>query len=539
MISEETTSRSNLLKVYSEFASILIALIGILILIGWTFNIQILLTPGSGFSAIKSNTGLAFLLIGFSLWFVQTKRINIHNQRIAQTLAFIVMMIGFLTLMEYIFNLNFGIDQILFKEAVGALNTSSPNRMALTTAINFILAGISILIWNIKTPRIYRPTQILAIIGGFISLIGFLAYIYNVSLLYHIPQFTAISIYATFAFILLFTAILFSRPDTGIMSIINADQISGVLLRRLLPLIIIMPIIFGLILNYGANIGLYSGQLGNILFLFSIIIFLSIIVWITTLSIKKIDDDRRSVEMECQTSLEEKVSDRTKELEQSNKDLKRFAHVAAHDLREPLRMISSFLQLLERKYEDKLDNEANEFIEFAVTGAQRLDFMINDLLEYSRIVNKKREFSNVNINKVLEQTILNLKSSIDVNNAEITYYQLPTIVGDDRLMVLLFQNLISNSIKYRGEEIPKINISAVKESNQDLFTIEDNGIGMSTEHLGRIFTIFQRLHTKDEYEGTGIGLAIVQKIIHQHGGRIWVESEPGKGSTFSFTIPKR
>jgi light-regulated signal transduction histidine kinase (bacteriophytochrome) len=146
-------------------------------------------------------------------------------------------------------------------------------------------------------------------------------------------------------------------------------------------------------LNYGASIGLYSEQLGAILFLFSIIIFLSIIVWITTLSIKKIDDDRRSLEMEYQTSLEEKVSDRTKELEQSNKDLQQFAYVAAHDLREPLRMISSFLQLLERKYDDKLDDEANEFIEFAVTGAQRLDFMINDLLEYSRVVNKKREFS--------------------------------------------------------------------------------------------------------------------------------------------------
>ncbi len=538
MVYELTTSRSNLLKGYSEFVSILIALIGILILIGWTFNIQILLTPGSGFSTIKSNTGLAFLLIGLSLWFVQTKRINMHNQRVAQILAFIVLMIGILTLMEYIFNLNFGIDQILFKETIGALNTSAPNRMALTTTINFILAGISILLWNIKTPRVYRPTQILAIIGGFISLIGFLAYIYNVSLLYHIPQFTAISIYATFTFILLFTAILFSHPDTGIMSIINTNQISGVLSRRLLPLIIIIPIILGLILNYGANIGLYTEQLGDILFLFSIIIFLSLIVWITTLSIKKIDDDRKSLEIEYHTSLEEKVRDRTKELEQSNKDLQQFAYVAAHDLREPLRMISSFLQLLERKYDDKLDNEANEFIEFAVTGAQRLDFMINDLLEYSRVVNKKREFSNVSINNVLEQTILNLKSSIDFNNAEITYNQLPTIVGDDQLMILLFQNLISNSIKYRGEEIPKINISAVKEFNQYLFTVKDNGIGMSTEHLGRIFTIFQQLHNKDEYEGTGIGLAIVQKIVHQHGGGIWVDSELGKGSTFYFTIPK-
>ncbi len=530
-------SRSNLLKGISEFLSILIAFIGVLILIGWLFNISILLHPGSGFSTIKTNTGLAFLLIGISIWFIQTKRINFHNQQIAQILACVVLIIGFLTLLEYIFNLNLGIDQILFKEAFGALNTSAPNRMALTTVINFILAGICILLWNVKTPSFYKPTQIFAILGWFISLIGFLAYIYNVSLFYHIPQFTAISIYATFTFILLFTAILLARPDTGIMSIINSNNISGILARRLLPLIIILPIIFGLISRYGANIGLYNDQLADILFLFFIIIFLTIIVWITIISIKKIEDDRRSLEIEYQESLEQKVRDRTKELEQSNKDLQQFAYVASHDLREPLRMITSFLQLLERRYKDKLDNDANEFIEFAVNGSKRLDYMINDLLEYSRVANTKREFNNVNVNKVIEQTILNLKSAIDDSNAEITYDSLPTLLGDEQLMILLFQNLISNSIKYRREEIPKINISATKEKDQYLFKVKDNGIGMSKEYLEKIFTIFQRLHTKDEYEGTGIGLAIAQKIVHQHAGEIWAESELGKGTTFHFTLP--
>ena len=302
-------SRSNLLKGISEFLSILISFVGLLILIGWTFNIPILLHPGSGFSTIKSNTGLAFLLIGISIWFIQTKRIKFHNQRIAQILAFIVLIIGFLTLIEYIFNLNIGIDQILFKEAVGALNTSAPNRMALTTVINFILAGICILLWNVKTPNVYRPTQMLAIIGMFISLIGFLAYIYNVSLFYHIPQFTAISIYATINFILLFTAILLARPDTGIMSIINSNNIAGILARRLLPLIIILPIILGLISRYGANIGFYNEQLADIIFLFFILIFLTIIVWITIIYVKKIDDNRKSLEIEYQVSLEKKVQE--------------------------------------------------------------------------------------------------------------------------------------------------------------------------------------------------------------------------------------
>jgi light-regulated signal transduction histidine kinase (bacteriophytochrome) len=200
-------------------------------------------------------------------------------------------------------------------------------------------------------------------------------------------------------------------------------------------------------------------------------------------------------------------------------------------------MITSFLQLLERRYQDQLDADANEFIGYAVDGAKRLDAMIQDILIYSKIANKERKLTYVNINNVLEQTYLNLKTSIDENDAQITIDHLPTLKVDEQLMVQLFQNLISNAIKYRGDESPKIHISAKKEGIQWLFSVKDNGIGISGKHLEKIFTIFQRLHTNEEYEGTGIGLAIVQKIVHQHNGDIWVESELGKGSTFYFTIP--
>ncbi len=250
--------------------------------------------------------------------------------------------------------------------------------------------------------------------------------------------------------------------------------------------------------------------------------------------------ERNKIEIELQKSqenLEEKVKERTKALEQSNKELKQFAYIASHDLKEPLRMITSFLQLLERRYTDKLDQDANEFIGFAVEGAKRLNEMINDLLEFSKVTRKKIDCSKVDINKVLEQTKMNLKYAIDTENAKINYNILPTIYGDEILIELLFRNIISNAIKYHSNETPKIDIMDTKQSNQHLFAIKDNGIGMSPEHLERIFTIFQRLHTKDEYEGTGIGLAIAQKIVIQHGGKIWAESELGKGTTFYFTLP--
>jgi len=261
---------------------------------------------------------------------------------------------------------------------------------------------------------------------------------------------------------------------------------------------------------------------------------------ISFLEINNDISEQKIAEMELkiyQENLEEKVVERTKALELSNNELQQFAYVASHDLREPLRMITSFLELLEKQYNHKLDEKGKELIGFAVNGAKRLDSMIIDLLEYSRVVNKEREFNNVNFNNVLEQTKLNLKSSIDDTNAVVTYNSLPTLFGDEQLMVQLFQNIISNSIKYQSKETPKIEISAIKESNRYLFKVEDNGIGMSNKNLKRIFTIFQRLHTKEEYEGTGIGLAIVKKIVHQHDGHIWVKSILGEGTTLYFTIP--
>ncbi|MFZ0442840.1 MAG: ATP-binding protein [Methanobacterium sp.] len=235
--------------------------------------------------------------------------------------------------------------------------------------------------------------------------------------------------------------------------------------------------------------------------------------------------------------IEDQVKLRTEELAKSNADLKQFAYIASHDLREPLRMITNFLQLLDRRYKDRLDEDADEFIGFAVDGAKRLDSMIMDLLEYSRVANKEIHYTDVDLEVVLHQIMYSMDVLIKENNVQITYDALPTIKSDENLMVRLFQNLISNAIKYRSNETPKIHISSKKEDGNYVFGVKDNGIGINPKHLEQIFTIFKRLHTHQEYEGSGIGLSIAQKIVHQHGGEIWAESKPEEGSTFYFTLP--
>lgn len=229
---------------------------------------------------------------------------------------------------------------------------------------------------------------------------------------------------------------------------------------------------------------------------------------------------------------------REEELRRSNAELQQFAYVASHDLQEPLRMVINYLSLLERRNQGKLDLKSLEYIEFAIEGGERMRRLIDDLLEYSRVETKGVEFAQVDMNLVVETALSNLKATADEVNAEITAGPLPSIMADSSQMVQLIQNLVGNSLKFHSKEKPMIQISATQENKEWVFSVKDNGIGMNMEYADKIFQMFQRLHTKDQYPGTGVGLAISKKIVERHGGRIWVESEEGKGATFFFTIPK-
>lgn len=225
------------------------------------------------------------------------------------------------------------------------------------------------------------------------------------------------------------------------------------------------------------------------------------------------------------------------ELAQSNTELQQFAYVASHDLQEPLRMVASYVQLLARRYKGKLDDDADEFINFAVDGANRMKALIQDLLQYSRVNTKGHEFEPTDCEEVMKRTLENLQLLIEDSGAQITYDPLPTVTADRLQLVQLFQNLISNAIKFHGDNPPLVNVKSKLTDTGWLFSVQDNGIGIDSRYSDKIFDIFQRLHRNEQYKGTGIGLAVSKKIVERHGGKIWVESEPGKGSVFYFVIP--
>ncbi|QSW99137.1 sensor histidine kinase [Haloterrigena alkaliphila] len=246
-------------------------------------------------------------------------------------------------------------------------------------------------------------------------------------------------------------------------------------------------------------------------------------------------EERNETLRRTERQLEEAVD----QLRDSNEQLEQFAYAASHDLQEPLRMVTRYLELAESRYGDEFDEDFQEFIDFAVDGAERMSDMIDGLLEYSRVETQGDSFEDVDLDAVLDDVLADLQFKIEETDATITRESLPTIEGDGRQLQQLFQNLLSNAIDYSGEDPPRIHVSAAQDGEEWTVSVRDEGVGIDVEDSDRIFDIFQRLHSIEEHTGSGIGLALCKRIVERHGGEIWVDSDPGEGSTFSFTLSSR
>lgn len=507
-------------RVFSEFLSILIILFSVLFIIGWVFDILILVSPGADIPTINSNTAFSFLLIGFALLLTQEKRINKYRYPIAVALSVIVIIIGILNLSSYFFSpvsISFPLNEI-----EGAFQTPTPDRMSIVSILAVMLTSIALIIMDKEKNMEINVFQLLAIISGSLSFFVILGYLYQAGI-YLVQDVSAPSFYGASISVLASLAVLSSRPEKGIMKIFTNRRTSGFLARRLITTILIIPSTIGWIRLLGEQSGIYDAGFGVAITVFSTVIILLVI---TIYSLRSLD----------RTDLERIKSE--KALKLSKNELEQFAFITSHDLQEPLRSIVSYAQLLEMRYKGQLDEDADEFIEYMVTGSKRLKLMIQGLRYYSGIETKGGEFKEVDMNKNFENSMVNLEDAIDELNAEITHDPLPVINADPDQISSLFYNLADNALKFRKKDVrPKIHVSAIKSDDEYIFSVKDNGIGIEEEYFGRIFEVFKRLHAIGDYRGTGIGLAIVSRIIHRHGGDVWVESSLGKGSTFYFTIP--
>ncbi|OPX58313.1 MAG: nitrate/nitrite sensor protein NarQ [Methanobacterium sp. PtaB.Bin024] len=535
--------RISLLKSISQIIAIIVAIIGFLILFGWAFNIPMFKSPGPAFSTVKSNVGLAFIAIGISLWIFQIQRENKWVHIIAQIFSVLAIILGCAIMLEYFFNLNLGIDQMMFREAKGALLTYTPNRMAFTAALNISLLGLALLSMDQKTKGGYRVSQALAIISGFLSLLSLLGYVYGVQLLYYIPNYTSISIYAAFTFFLMAVAVLFAQPDKGPMGVITSDYFGGYLARRLIPVAIIIPIFFGELAILGQYAGFYGGNFSVSLVVISTTIIFILVIWWNSLSFNWMDIKRERAEIELKrykdnleimvqektaelTSTNLELEDEVKERKSAEEELKKslgekelLMKEIHHRVKNNLMVIYSLLNLQSRYIKDK---ETKDIFQESQRRARSMA-LIHELLYQSQQHNEvdfgsyihtisTELFRNYSLNS--EQVKLNLKTEdimLDVNTA------VP--------LGLIVNELVSNSMKHAfpDEREGEIDIRFFKEDDNYVLVVKDDGVGMPPD---------LDINTTET-----LGLQVVDSLITQIHGDLKLIREGGTTFQISFREP--
>ncbi|HWD91906.1 MAG TPA: ATP-binding protein [Verrucomicrobiae bacterium] len=515
---------------FSRWVSVLVILIGGTVLVGWLFNIQLLKSVAPDLIAMNPLTAILFTLCGAALLHATGPDRKVPD-KIVLICGAIILLGGAAKVVECVFGVDLNFDQTLFRRAVNSPGPFGPNEIGMNTALAFIGCGLALLLLDVETRRGFRPAQAVVVMLGLTALLVLIGYAYHVLPLYRIGSRLPMALNSAISFELFSVAALAARPSRGLMTAITSDTTGGAMARRLLPAAILIPLVLGALRFSSEKHGFFEIESGISLFAFAnVVLFTGVIWWNAKLLFRAETERLKAMEKLKQTSAD---------LERSNTDLQQFASVASHDLTEPLRMITSYLELLSSRAQGKLGEEEREFIGYAVDGARRMRTLIQDLLAYARVDTRGRPLGPTDCERLLDTVLANLKVAIDESGAVIEHEPLPTVEGDAVQLAQVFQNLLGNAIKFHGIAPPRIQIGARRNNGEWLFHVKDNGIGIDPKNFSRIFVLFQRLHTRQEYPGTGMGLAICKKIIERHGGRIYAESKPGAGTAFFFTIPVR
>ena len=525
----DTASQLFLLRL-SRRASVAIILVGSLVLIGWLFHVQVLKSAGPTLIAMNPLTAILFILSGAALFRAGEKGRK-RPDKVVLICAVVILLGGAMKVAECVFNFDLNFDQLFFRREVNSPGPFGPNEITMNTALSFICCGMGLFLLDVQTRRGFRPAQVFIVMVGLMALLALIGYGYRVLPLYSFGSSLPMALNSAISFELFAVAAMAVRPSRGLMMVITSNTTGGSMARRLLPAAILIPLILGALLFSSEKHGIFAMESGISLFGFSNIVFFAAVIWWNAKLLFSAEQERLKAI--------EKLKRTTIDLERSNTELQQFAYVASHDLMEPLRTVVSYLELLTSRAKGKLGDEEREFIGYAVEGARRMQTLIQDLLAYARVDTRGRPLEPTDCERVLESVLTSLKVAIEESHTVIEHDRLPIVQGDVVQLTQVFQNLIGNAIKFRGKAEPRIFVGAKREKDEWIFQVKDNGIGIDPKNFARIFVLFQRLHTRQEYPGTGMGLAICKKIIERHGGRIWVESRPGEGTTFFFTIPAK
>jgi signal transduction histidine kinase len=501
--------------------------VGVFVLAGWQWDIEFFKRLLPGLVSMNPVTAVAFILAGWSLH--QQREALISTRPLARLAALAVLAIGATTLWNTVFGWNLDYDQFLFASKL-AQDGTFPNRMAPNTALMFALTGLALLLLDTKTRRGFRPAEPLALAAVLIALLALIGYGYRVQWLYGVAAFIPMALHTAVLFLVLSLGVLGVRPDSGLMALVTGDSPGGALIRTLFPLVVAVQFVLGWLNLLGGRLGLYGTELGVALLVSaSIVVFAALLGW-SAWSLHRTD---RAREREAAARQRQSVA-----LAEINRELEAFAYSVSHDLRSPLRHIRAYADLLQGETAGRLSDPARRHLAVIREAGEEMSRLIDDLLAFSCTARVALHQEPVALSALVAATVRGLEMETRDRNVVWRVQPLPEVTGDASLLRQVLANLLGNAIKYtRGRDPAVIEVGrAGRENDRLVFFVRDNGAGFDPRHAHRLFGVFQRLHRAEEFEGTGIGLALVRRVIARHGGRTWAEGTVNGGATFYFTL---
>jgi signal transduction histidine kinase len=511
------------------------AAVGAAVLVGWAVDIPIPESFTPAWVGMKPNTALGFIFSGAGLALLARADAGVLRRRAGLAFAVLAALMGLLNVLEYGFGWDLRIDQLLFEDHIAiATGRPFPGRMSPITAVNFTVYGTALMLFHSRAG--HRAAEILTIVMLLPSYLALLGYVYEVRVLYAPFTYTSVALNTAVAFLGLGAGLLLSRPYRGLMSLITSDHAGGLLARRLLPFAVAVPIVVGWLRLEGQRLGWYNTEFGIALLVgVNTTIFAAVILW----NVRSLDAaDRERQQAEVVRKLNAELDQRVAALDAANKDLEAFSYSVAHDLRSPLTSIQGFTDIVLDEHSGSLSAEARQMLQAVNRNARRMGLLIGELLAFARLGRQAMKRENVQLGALVRQTIGDMEENISGRAINFDVGELGMVEGDATLLKQVFINLVGNAVKFTRERNPaEIAIGcATGADGTRVYYVKDNGAGFDPRYAAKLFGVFQRLHRAEDFEGTGIGLAIVQRVVERHGGRVWAESTPGAGATFYFTL---
>lgn len=519
---------------HSKYLAYAVIMIALSVIVGWQFDIDTIKRVIPGLVAMNPLTSICFILSGVSFLLFASN--NPNSLLWARTIALVVAAMGLVKIVGMSLGVENNIDKILYHAKLQSdVVADIPNSMAPNTAWGFIVTGIALALLPFETKYGKRISEYLAIIILLISLFSVVGYIYGVSFYYRVLAFIPMALHTALCFLFISISILFSHPHKGMMAELTTHHAGGKLARRLLLPIFLTPILLGWLSLFGKRTLLFDSEFAAATFTIGVTILLVVVTWLAVKSLNKADRQRDITESKLANTNEELLA-QTEQLEALNLELESFSYSISHDLRAPLRSIAGYSKILEEDYYNTLDEDGRKILHTILRSTTKMNQLIDGLLGLSKLEREKIKKSSIDM-QILAQSTINELCNSSTSGISIEVDPLPSARADQIMMSLVYQNLISNAIKYSSKkESPTIRIGAQKINGEIVYFVKDNGAGFDMNYYDKLFGVFQRLHSESEFEGTGIGLATVNRIVQKHGGRIWAEGKINEGSVFYFTL---